>query len=106
MTGQFVPRRGARGSGSATSQLIRLLRQVVGERPRHLVCVAPVDDVTRDEPREEVRVHAARWIVAGGNRAERAGVIVEAGGLVDPSGLRGALAEAPHAFDRVVEPPG
>src|SRR2546422_9842475 len=62
--------------------------------------------MARHEPREIVRVDAARQIVPGGNRAERAGVIVEAGGLVDPSGLRGALAEAPHAFDRVVEPPG
>src|SRR5437870_2423858 len=69
MTCQFVPRRGARGSGSAPSQLIRLLRQVVGERPRHLVCGAMVDDVTIDESREEVRVHVARQIVPGGARA-------------------------------------
>jgi hypothetical protein len=35
-----------------------------------------------------------------------AGVVIEADGVVEPGGLRGHLAEPPHAFGAVVEPPG
>ena len=62
--------------------------------------------MTRHEAREEVRVGAAGQIVARGDRAERARVVVEAGGLVDPRGLRGVLSKAPHALQGVVKPPG
>src|SRR5262245_21303252 len=61
--------------------------------------------MTRDEASEKVRVDATREIVARGNRAERACVVVEARGVVDPGGLRDLLAVARHAIDRIVEPP-
>src|SRR5256884_1759126 len=88
------------------SQLVGLLRQIVGERPRHPAGIARIDHVARDQARQEVRVGAPRQIVPGGNRAERARVVVEAGGLVDPRGLRGALPKAAHAVQGVVKPPG
>ena len=59
----------------------------------------------RDEPAEEVRVDATREIVARRNRAERARVVVEAGGVVDARRLRDLLPKARHALDRIVEPP-
>ena len=41
----------------------------------------------------------------GGNGAEGARVVVEAGGVVDAGRFGNLLAIPPHAFDRVVEPP-
>ena len=61
--------------------------------------------VARDQAGEVVRVDPARQVVARGDRAEGAGVVVEAGGVVDPRRLRRHLAVAGHALDGVVEPP-
>ena|SRR5437868_180078 len=41
-----------------------------------------------------------------GNRKECARVVVEANGVVEAGRFRRHLAESPHAFGRIVEPPG
>src|SRR6266571_1116721 len=51
-------------------QLVRLLRQLVRERPRHAAGVIHLDDVPRDQVPEKIRVHAARQIVASRDGAE------------------------------------
>src|SRR5205823_10578374 len=61
-------------------QLVRLLRQIVRERPRHAAGVIHLDDVPRDQVPEKIRVHAARQIVASRDGAERPSVVVEARG--------------------------
>src|SRR5439155_13399485 len=86
---------------AAALQLVGLLRELVRERARHAAGVALVDDVPRDEPRQEVGVDATCQVVARRDGAECPRVVVKARRLVDPGGLRGALAEPPHALERV-----
>ena len=51
-------------------------------------------------------VHPPRDVVSGGDRAEGAGVVVEADGVVEAGGLGDLLAEPLHPFRRIEEPPG
>src|ERR1044071_7976324 len=61
--------------------------------------------MSRDETSEVVSIDASRQIVSGRNRAERARIVGEAGGVVDAGGLCRFAAEAQHSLDRIVEPP-
>src|SRR6476620_3789715 len=91
-------------SGSS-SQSVRLLRKLVRERARHLAGVAQLDDVPSHETAQVVGIDATREIMPGGDRAERACVVVEADRVVDTSRLRGSLTEPHHALNGVVKPP-
>ncbi len=55
---------------------------------------------------EEGAVDAAGHVVAGRDRQEGAGVVVEANCVVEAGGLGDLLAEPHHALGAVVEPPG
>src|SRR6266566_7980265 len=98
-------RKHERRRAPASRQPIRLLHQLIRQRPRHPPRVALVDDVARHQAAEIVGIDAPRQIVPRRDRAERARVVVEAGCLVDRRRFGRPLAEAPHAFHRIVEPP-
>ena len=75
------------------------------DRPRRSAASSS-EPVFGDEAREERAVDAARDVVPRRNRQEGARVVVEADGVVEAGGFGGLLAEAPHPFRAVVEPPG
>src|SRR5438132_1198640 len=79
-------------------QPIRLLHQLIRQRPCHPPRVALVDHVARHEAAEIVGIHAPRQVVPRRDRAERARVVVEPGCLVNRRRFGCPLAEAPHAF--------
>src|SRR5688572_8800697 len=84
---------------------VRLLDELVRERPDHLVRLVERDDVARDLIGQEVGVYAPGDVMPGGDGREGACVVVEAGGVVDAGRLSDLVSKARHALDAVVEPP-
>src|SRR5690606_23659867 len=88
------------------SEPISILGQTVGEVVRHLLRLILVEPVIGHQFGQEIAVDAPRHVVARGDRAEGAGVVVEADRVVEAGRLRGKLAKAVHAFGAVEKPPG
>src|SRR5690606_24297922 len=88
------------------SEPIRLLRQTVGQIGRDRACVLLVQPMLGHHSREERAIDAARRVVAGRDRQERASVVVESDRVVETGRFGGLLAKAHHAFGTVVKPPG
>src|SRR6185369_1632610 len=80
-----------------SGQSVRFTRELVCESARHAPRIAHADDVTRDQPRQVIRVHPAREVVTRGNAAEGTRVIVEARSIPDGSRLGRLRAKTSHA---------
>src|SRR6266403_1701587 len=96
----------ARGMANARLKLIRALGELIGEFGREFKCFILVDLVLGDEPGEKTAIDPPGDVVTRRNRQKRAGIVVEADGIVKTSRLRHLLTEALHALGAVVEPPG
>src|SRR5689334_14579938 len=81
------------GRKKNSGQAVGYLGQLISQRPRHPPRVTLIDHMARDQAAEVVGIHASSEVVASGNRAERARVVVEPGGLVDRRRLGRALAK-------------
>jgi hypothetical protein len=80
--------------------------QVVGKTRRDLfgfVCAQPMFG---DQSGQKARIHSSSHIMAGRNRQEGAGIIIESDGVGEPGRLDHLLVVATHAFGAVVKPPG
>ena len=86
-------------------EFVGLSHEIDGQVLGHVEGFVFVEAVFGDEATEEGAVDAPGYVVTGGDGEERAGVVVEADGVVEAGGLGGGLAEAHHALGRVVEPP-
>src|SRR6186997_2239198 len=99
-----APRLPATGQGlrwtvsALRSELVGLLRQIVGEIDRDLPRFVLVEQVLHHKLGEVSAIDAPRYIMPRRDRTERARVVVEADRVVEAGGLGGQLAEAPHAF--------
>src|SRR5689334_14537318 len=87
------------------SKTIGSLGEVVRHHERHAPRLTQIDDVPSNEARQIVCIDAAREIVSRRYRAERASIVGEAGGVLDPGSLGSFAPETHHAFNRVMEPP-
>ena len=88
------------------SEFVGGLDEAVGEILGDLEGLVLLEPVLGDQAGEEAAVDAPRHVVAGRDRQEGAGVVVEADGVVEAGGLGHRLAVAAHALRAVVEPPG
>src|SRR5450759_1800932 len=96
---------GACALGHLRLELVRALRQTVGELGRQLESLVLLDLVLGNKLGKETAVHPPRHIVTRGDRKEGARVVVEADGVVEACRLRRLLAKPLHALGAVVEPP-
>src|SRR5437867_3395845 len=94
-----------RGLFRGSLKLVCPLCERVRELPCELEGLVLIDLVLGDQLREKSAVHAPSNVVPSGYRKKRAGVVVEADGVVEACRFGHLLPKALHARGAVIEPP-